>query len=97
MPIVVEVIDGRSLYLGLVMHETKNLDITIEMHACKVAFNVISSTTNLIVIGLSWLILHNPQVDWHTKSLHFDVPHRVTSNWEKLTSKKSLVKAKTTT
>jgi len=39
----------------------------------KVAFNDISSPTNLIVIGLSWLILHNPRVDWHTKSLHFDV------------------------
>jgi hypothetical protein len=81
MLIVVEVIDGRNLYLRSMTHETKTLDIIIEMHACKVAFNVISSPTNLIVIGLSWLILHNPQVDWHTKSLHFDVPHKITSNW----------------
>jgi hypothetical protein len=56
------------------MHETKALDITIGMHTSKVTFNVISVVTNPIVIGLSWLILHNLQVDWHTKNLHFDVP-----------------------
>jgi hypothetical protein len=68
-------------------HETKVLNITIEMHTSKVAFNVISSKTNPIVIGLSWLILHNPQVDWHIKNLHFDVPQKITSNCEKPTSK----------
>jgi len=58
-PIAMEVINGQSLYLGPMMHETKALDITIEMHINKVAFNVISSPINPIVIGLSWLILHN--------------------------------------
>jgi hypothetical protein len=58
--IAVEVIDGQSLSLGLVTHETKALDITIRTHTSKVAFNVISSSTNPIVIGLSWFILHNP-------------------------------------
>jgi hypothetical protein len=73
-PIVVEVIDGWSFSLGLVTHETKALDITIMTHTSNVAFNVISSPTNLIVIGLSWLILHNLWVDWCIKILHFDVP-----------------------
>jgi hypothetical protein len=41
--VLVEVIDGRSLFLGHVMHETKVLDITIRTHTSKVAFNVISS------------------------------------------------------
>ncbi len=69
------------------MHETKALDIIIETHTNKVAFNVISSPTNPIVIGLSWFILHNPWVDYHTKSFHFDVSQKITSKCEKPTSK----------
>jgi hypothetical protein len=82
-----EVIDGQSLSKRHVTHETKALNITIEMHTSKVAFNVISSPTNPIVIGLSWFILHNLQMDWRTKKFHFDVPHKVTSKCEKPTTK----------
>jgi hypothetical protein len=92
-----EVIDGQILSSRLVTHETKALNVIIEMHTRKVALNVISSPTNLIVIGLSWLILHNLRMDWHTESFHFDVFHKVASKCEKPTSKTSLVKAKTTT
>jgi hypothetical protein len=61
--VAVEVINGWNLSLGLVMHETKVLTVTIGSHNNKVVFNVTSSLTNPIIIGLSWLILHNPQVD----------------------------------
>jgi hypothetical protein len=70
-----------------VTHETKALDIIIGTYTNKVAFNFISSPTNPIVIRLSWFILQNPWVDWHTKSLHFDVSQKITSKCEKLTSK----------
>jgi len=56
----VEVIDGWSFSLGLVTHETKPLNVTIGSHTNKVVFNVISSLRNPIIIGLSWLVLHNP-------------------------------------
>jgi hypothetical protein len=62
-PVVVKVIDGWNLSLGSITHETKVLTITIGSHNSKVVFDVISPSTNLIIIGLSWLILHNPQVD----------------------------------
>jgi hypothetical protein len=42
---------------------------------------------NPIFIGLSWLILHNLQMDWSTKSFDFDVLQKVTSKCEKPTSK----------
>jgi hypothetical protein len=67
-----EVIDGQNL--SLVTHETKPLNVTIGSHTNKVVFNVISSLRNPIIIGLSWFILHNPQVDSHMKSLHFETP-----------------------
>ncbi len=86
-PIIVKVIDGWSISSRYVMHETKALDITIEMHTNKVAFNVISSPKRVIVIVLSWLILHNPWMDWCIKKFHFHVPHKVVSKCEKITSK----------
>jgi hypothetical protein len=56
----VEVIDGCNFLSRLVTHETKPLDVTIGSHANKVLFNIISSPRNLVIIGLSWLVLHNP-------------------------------------
>jgi hypothetical protein len=72
MPI--EVNDGQNLSSKPIIHETKPLDITIGSHTNKVVFNVISSPRNHVIIGLSWLVLHNPRMDFHTKSLHFETP-----------------------
>jgi hypothetical protein len=52
--------------------QTKVLLITIGSHFNKIIFNVISSLTNLIIIGLFWFTFYNPRVDWHTKSFHFE-------------------------
>jgi len=60
------------------MHETKALTVTIGSHNSKVVFNVISSLTNLIIIGLSWCILHSPRADWKMKSLHFESVNKTT-------------------
>jgi hypothetical protein len=62
-PMLVEVIDGRNLSSRPITHETKPLNVTIGSHTNKVVFNVISSSRNPIIIGLSWLVLHNLQVD----------------------------------
>jgi hypothetical protein len=61
--VLVEVIDDQSPSSKLVTHETKPLDVTIGSHTSKVVFNVISSPRNLVIIGLSWLVPHNPRVD----------------------------------
>ncbi len=60
---LIEVIDGQNLSLRPVTHETKPLSVTIGSHTIKVVFNVISSPRNHVIIGLSWLILHNPRMD----------------------------------
>jgi hypothetical protein len=77
-PMVIKMIDGQNLSLGPLTHETKVLTVTIGSHNNKVVFSVISSLTNPIIIGLSWLILHNPQVDWKMKSLHFESINKTT-------------------
>jgi hypothetical protein len=62
-PMPIKVIDGRNLSSKLVAHETKPLNVTISSHTSKVVFNVISSPKTIVIIGLSWLVLHNPQMD----------------------------------
>jgi hypothetical protein len=48
----IEIINNWNFFLGLVTHETKALEITIELHFSKIVLNVISSSTNPIIIGL---------------------------------------------
>jgi hypothetical protein len=61
------------------MHETKALEIIIRSHTNKVVFNVISSQTNLIIIGLYRFVLHNPQLHSHMRNFHFEAPREEVS------------------
>jgi hypothetical protein len=51
--IPVEVIDGRPLVSGDVTHETTLLDMILEGHHNIIAFNVIKSPSNPVVLGFS--------------------------------------------
>jgi hypothetical protein len=64
-------IDGRPLISEDVTHETILLDIVIEGHHSIIAFNVIKSPSNPVVLGLSWLDKNNPTIDWKTRRLTF--------------------------
>ena len=68
-PVAVEVIDGRPLISGDVTHETKPLDIILEGHRSTIVFNIISSPSNPLVLGLSWLEMVNPEIDWKKREL----------------------------
>lgn len=61
-----EVIDGRLIVSRLVIHEAKPL---VDNCVSKVAFNVIKSPNNPIVLGQNWLEFHNLGVDWQEKNL----------------------------
>jgi hypothetical protein len=80
--VLVEVIDGWNFSLGPIKHETKPLDVTIDSHINKVIFNVISFPKNHVIIGLSWLVLHNSWMVWHMKNLHFETPQYKASKCE---------------
>jgi hypothetical protein len=61
--VLVDVIDGWSLFSSPSTHEIKTFEVIIGLHISKVIFNVISSLKRPIIIRLSWFALHNPQVD----------------------------------
>jgi large-conductance mechanosensitive channel len=81
-PVAVEMINGQNLYSGTIMHETKAVTVIIGSHSSKIIFNAISSSTNPIIIRLSWFILHNLQVDWKMKNLHFESIKKTTPKYK---------------
>ncbi len=70
-PVTVEVINGRPLISGDVTHETKPLDIILKGHQSTIVFNIISSPSNPLVLGLSWLEMINPDIDWKKRKLTY--------------------------
>ena len=70
-PVHVEVIDGRPLSSGDVTHETRPIKVTIDDHDSYIAFNIIRSPSNPVILGLSWLEKYNPRIDWNLRKLGF--------------------------
>jgi len=69
--IPIEVIDGKPLALGDIMHEIVPLELMTTNHLSKIAFNVIKFVTKPIILGLSWLEKFNPQINWKTRKIDF--------------------------
>ncbi len=68
----VEIIDNQNMSLKPIIDEIEAFKVTIGLHTSKFVFNVISCQKNSIIIELPWLPFHNSQVDWHTRSFHFE-------------------------
>ncbi len=70
-PVLVEVIDGRTIASGAITHETTPLELCIGEHAKKIVFNIISTLHHPVILGLPWLEMHNPIIDWRSRTLTF--------------------------
>jgi hypothetical protein len=70
-PILVEVIDGRTIASGAITHETTPLELCIGKHTEKIVLNIISTLHHPIILGLPWLEAHNPIIDWRFRTLTF--------------------------
>jgi hypothetical protein len=73
-PTQVEVIDGKTIESGTITYESKPLDISLDNFTYKVAFNIIKSPNNPIILGQNWLEVYNPEIDWQNKKLTFSKP-----------------------
>jgi hypothetical protein len=90
-PVLVEVIDGRTIASGVITHETTPLELRIGKHAEKIVLNIISTPHHLVILGLPWLDAHNSIIDWRSRTLTFSA-QRCTSQ-EPQAQKKHLVKS----
>jgi hypothetical protein len=67
----IEVIDGRTITSGAITHETTPLELYIGKHMEKIVLNIIFTVHHPIILGLPWLELHNPIIDWRFRTLTF--------------------------
>ena len=70
-PVSVEMIDGQEISSGFVERITTTLRLEINDHSEEISFNVIKSPKYPIVLGMTWLVTHNPDVDWKKRSIQF--------------------------
>lgn len=65
-PIELEVIDSRPIVSGPVTHETFPLRMEIGNHIEEIVFNITTTAHSPLVLGLSWLVVRNPIIEWRT-------------------------------
>jgi hypothetical protein len=70
-PITVILADRKTSSSGLITHETTLLQLTIGGHVETCKF-YITRIPHHIILGLEWLKLHNPIVDWDSEVLKFN-------------------------
>ena len=50
---------------GMVTHETRILQMrTTEGHVEDITFDIVAMGTHMVILGMPWLRLHNPKIDW---------------------------------
>ncbi len=64
-PLAVAALDGRTLGAGQVQHNTNDICLTTGvMHSEILRFFIIQAPNNPVVLGLTWLQVHKPQISW---------------------------------
>ena len=64
-PIKLEVIDGRDIASGIVTHESMPIPTLVTSQLSSIVkYNIVSCPSYPIILGIPWLALHNPIIDW---------------------------------
>ena len=69
-PKKLKVIDGHDISSGLVTEECTFI-LHLGSHTEQISCNVAEIGKHSLVLGMSWLKLHNPVIDWTTKHISF--------------------------
>ncbi|OMH78676.1 Retrotransposon-derived protein PEG10, partial [Zancudomyces culisetae] len=72
VPIPLLVIDGRSISSGSITHNTIPLQLQTYHHHETISFDVTKLGKYSLIIGINWLKLHNPQIEWPEDKLDFN-------------------------
>jgi hypothetical protein len=67
-----ELIDGSKSTFGPITHETHELSLEIKNHKEKITLDLVHSPNFPVILGLSWLRQHDPNVAWSDQTLMFN-------------------------
>uniref|UniRef100_A0A8C5M348 Gypsy retrotransposon integrase-like protein 1 n=1 Tax=Leptobrachium leishanense TaxID=445787 RepID=A0A8C5M348_9ANUR len=71
-PVSILLVDGSPLKSGVVDKETTPLQMMVgSAHKERVTFDLIQTPLSPIILGLPWLRLHNPAINWSTGTVSF--------------------------
>ena len=70
----VRVIDGRMISYGLITHEAI-VELIIGNHRERLVADVINIGRYPCILGIPWLIRHDPTIRWSQRSVVFDSPY----------------------
>ena len=68
------VIDSQDISSGQVTHYTK-FHMNIDGHMEEISCHITNIGNHQIVLGTSWLKIHNPEINWEKHTLKFHSPH----------------------
>jgi hypothetical protein len=71
IPRVLKVVDGRTISSGKVTHSVSSEFSIGNKHKERITLNVASIGQFPIILGLPWLKLHSPQIDWKAHKISF--------------------------
>jgi hypothetical protein len=64
-------VDGREVASGPVTHDTM-VELIVNDHREKIKLHCITIGNSPIIVGLPWLLKHNPTIDWKKGKVIFD-------------------------
>jgi hypothetical protein len=64
-------IDGTEIGSGMVTHETTKVLMKLDEHYEYINFDITDTGSDDIVLGIPWLRMHNPTINWTTGKLQF--------------------------
>ena len=73
-PKKLRVIDGRDISSGQVTQYTK-FHMNIDGHTEEIACHIADISNHQVVLGTSWLKIHNPEINWEKRTLRFYSQH----------------------
>lgn len=74
IPEVLTLVDGQKSAAGNLIYEATVL-ITIGLHSETVTFQLTKIEKYPMILGMTWLALHNPKIDWKHTSVSFDADY----------------------
>ncbi|CAG8642116.1 9174_t:CDS:2, partial [Cetraspora pellucida] len=92
--LTVEIVDSWELSSESVIHETGPISVYLQEHYEEITFNLISSSYYKVILRLPWLTVHNPEINWHERTITFSNPtcktHLFSSSETSITNKEQI-------
>lgn len=57
------------------MHESDHIEVMFKDHSSYIIFNIIRTLSNPFILGLFWLKMHNPSIDWKLQRMTFSIEY----------------------